>query len=91
MLVRDLSVEVFPNLHYFIATCQLEEGCSEGDVRLAGGQTGLEGRVEICRDGAWRSLRLCGGSLGRNAATVVCRELGFSTEGMHHIIEHDGH
>jgi len=61
----------FLTLHYATDT-----SCVDGSVRLAGGNSGSEGRVEVCKEGFWGTV--CGG--GRwdvNDAEVVCRQLGF--------------
>ena len=56
------------------------QGCIEGDVRLAEGNTVLEGRVEICVDNLWGTV--CSTGWGNNDAQVVCRQLGFSPTGI---------
>ena len=50
--------------------------CTDGDVRLAGGATELEGRVEFCYEGIWGTV--CHYSWGYIDALVVCRQLGLS-------------
>ena len=49
--------------------------CEEEDIRLVDGRTALEGRVEICWNGLWRSM--CDDKWSYREAKVVCRELGY--------------
>ena len=45
-------------------------------VRLVGGSTSYEGRVEVYYNGQWRSV--CGtSSFGTDEATTVCRQLSY--------------
>ena len=60
-------------------TIRPTSGCPEGDVRLLEGSTRLEGRVEVCRNGAWGTV--CDDGWGKADATVVCRQLDFSVAG----------
>ena len=53
--------------------------CDYGAIRLRGGDTGFEGRVEICIGNVWGTV--CDDFWGVNDARVVCRQLRFSPEG----------
>jgi len=53
--------------------------CIENAVRLRGGSTPFEGRVEVCLGGVWGSICLRGWN--SFDAIVTCRQLGFSTQG----------
>ena len=48
-------------------------------MRLVGGSTEYEGRLEVCINGVWGSV--CDNSWGNNDATVVCKQLGYAYTG----------
>ena len=53
--------------------------CTTGQLRLAGGNIPNEGRVEICMNNVWGTV--CDDLWSSTDATVVCRQLGYSTQG----------
>ena len=56
----------------------LLDNCTEGDIRLVGGDSEMDGYVEVCYRSAWGTIN------GRFAlsfeSNVVCRQLGFSDQ-----------
>lgn len=55
--------------------------CANGDIRLVGGTSTLEGRVEICDSNAWGTV--CDDSWGTIDANVACGQLGFGRSGQY--------
>ena len=53
--------------------------CDYGELRLVGGESEKEGRVEICVGGLWGTI--CDDNYNRPDARVICRQLGFGDEG----------
>ena len=53
--------------------------CVEGMVRLAGGPSTSAGRVELCYGGNWATV--CDKLWGQPEASVVCRQLGYTSDG----------
>ena len=59
---------------HFVATVQ---NCTDWDIRLVGGSSPLEGRVEVCYMNQWGTI--CGYTDGVSIfANVICRQLGYS-------------
>ena len=62
--------------NYFVSVTFATANCNDGDVRLVGGTSPLNGRVEVCYHDQWGGV--CSrNTWSQNQATVVCRQLGY--------------
>lgn len=48
---------------------------------MFGGDEPTEGTVEVCQSGEWVGATVCDDLWDTAEATVVCRQLGFETDG----------
>lgn len=53
--------------------------CTHGSIRLIGGTSIMEGRVEVCVSGVWGTV--CDDFWSATDANVACRQLEFSNSG----------
>ena len=71
--------------NYHIIAVDEATSCEDGDVRLEGGFSDSNGRVEFCQYRTWGAV--CSEGWDNNDARVVCGQLGYSnTEGIYHIL-----
>ena len=65
---------IFTDMHVFDCVTSPAQ-CQDEDVRLAGSD--LAGRVEVCISQRWGSV--CAYGWNNEDASVVCKQLGYST------------
>ena len=66
-------------IHFYIALHPLYIACTYGEIRLANGLTSNQGRVELCINETWGTV--CDDGRDSDIARVVCRQLGYITDG----------
>ena len=50
--------------------------CEDGEVRLVGGETEREGRVEMCYNGVWGTV--CADGWDEIATNITCTQCGYT-------------
>jgi len=54
--------------------------CTHGSIRVAGGSSTSQGRVEVCSNNVWGTV--CSDGWTQVDANVACRQLGYSNAGI---------
>ena len=83
----NVAIQCQGNVHLYSTVskvlCMLiiiADDCVDGQVRLQDGTDNSNGRVEMCQNGIWGSV--CSTGWEHIDASVVCRQLGYVTEGV---------
>ena len=85
MCVASFEVPVPYLVHFHIpGLCRAQTTCTDGDIRLVGGTTVNEGRVEICFSNVWGTV--CDDFWGYPEAAVVCGQLRYGVVGESHLL-----
>ena len=79
LISHSVSLSVSPPPSPSLLPLDPSYTCTNGHVRLVGGDSSSEGRVEICHDNHYGSV--CNDGWGQEEAEVVCRQLGFQRKG----------
>ena len=55
--------------------------CQDGSIRLVGGNSSYEGRIEVCERGCWGPVCIGDGGWSSIEAAVACKQLQMDSQG----------
>lgn len=65
---------------FYLVAGTLYSNCTDGAVRLRGGNSEYEGTVEVCYSNAWGTI--CDNRWSDFDANIVCQQLGHQSFGI---------
>ena len=88
MLIYSVNVSVLVSKEYICILFNIYialkvttySNCTDGDVRLVGGASRYEGRVEVCLNRAWGTV-CASDNWGSQEIKIVCNQIGTFTIG----------
>ena len=73
--VEATYIRMYENSYFFLLLVR----CQDTSLRLVGGPSASEGRVEVCINETWGTI--CDNSWSTNDANIVCGQLGYLSRG----------
>ena len=81
LTVYHFCTDVYTNAHMHISILNHTIASCKNDLKLVGGASENEGRLEVCFDQRWGTIN--GDGWTHTDTQVACRQLGYSTSGIH--------